>query len=205
MSARVVIVEGTCGSGKATLLRAASTMFAGHEVSVLMQKVTYAPITEREDNGTLDDESNRRALLDNVSRIREEAVAAKRIVFVDTLHATHFVRARALTLESFTAIDRRLCDLGALVVVLRIDEEAIRARAIVGRRGTGFYEYSKKFGASEEERTSYFAREQERLIDLLATHSRVPQIVLDAREPLEALHTRFRDAVEHHFEMVENA
>lgn len=200
MSARVVIVEGTCGSGKSTLLRAASTIFDGLEVSVLMQNATYAPIAEKEDNGTLDDASNRRALIETVRGIRAEAVAGRRIVLVDTLHATHLVRAGALTLKSFAAIDRALCDLGALVVVLRVDMETIRTRTIVGRRGTGFYEYAKKFGATEDERTLYFVREQERLIDLLLTHSRLPQVVLDGCEPRESLHARFRSVVDQHFD-----
>lgn len=193
-----MIVEGTCGSGKTTLLRAAESMFQDRGVSVLLQRVTYAPIATQEDDGTLNDERNRRALLDIVHRVRDELIQSKRLVLVDTLHATHFVRAGVLSVESFVEIDRALNELGALVVVLRINEEAIRTRTIVDRRGTGFYEYARKFGATEEDRLLYFAREQERLIDLLATHSCLPQFVLDGNETRDSLHAQFRRTVQQH-------
>jgi thymidylate kinase len=191
----IVIVEGTCGSGKTTLLRAAESMFESS--TVLYQRTTYAPIAPPEDDGTLDDDSDRSALLDVVRRIHDES-ASKQLVLVDTLHATHFVRAGVLTLPSFVEIDRALNDLGALVVVLRISEDAIRQRTVEDRRGSGFYEYAKKFGRTEEDRTSYFAREQSRLLDLLARHSRLPHIVLDGEEPIDSLRVRFHRAVRHH-------
>jgi thymidylate kinase len=174
----VVIVEGTCGSGKTTLLRSFHAT-RERESTLLSQRVTYEPIAAREDSGSLDDESNRRALLDAVVLIR----GIDGLVLVDTLHATHFVRVGVLSVSSFADVDSALHDLGAMVVVLRISKEAIRERAVIGRRGTGFYEYSKKFGNSEDDRAIYFAREQERLLDLLASHSRLPQIVLDGEQP----------------------
>jgi thymidylate kinase len=197
-NANVVIVEGTCGSGKTTLLRAAELLFEEREVTVLWQRVTYAPIAVHEDHDTLDDEINRRVLLDILCRVRDEVVEPRRLVLIDTLHATHLVRAGALTVESFVEIDRALNELGALVVALRISEETIRTRAIVGRRGTGFAEYARKFGATEDDMLIYFAHEQERLFDVLATHSSLPQVVLDGDGARESLHAQFRSAVQQH-------
>lgn len=193
-SANVVIVEGTCGSGKTTLLKAASSMSVGREVSVLFQRTTYAPIAPMEDDGTLDDISNRRALLDILQQVRTE-VTSRRLVFLDTLHATHFVRGGVLSLGSFKEIDQALHSLAAFVVVLEVDEEAIRTRAIVGRRDTGFYEYAKKFGANEDDRRRYFAGEQRRVIDLLATHSALPQIIIDGNQAPESVYERFQHIV----------
>jgi len=191
----LVIVEGTCGSGKTTLLRSAPSIFA--EASVLPQRVTYARIAPREDDGTLDDTTNREILRDIVGEIRGE-LSAQRLVLVDTLHATHFVRAGALSVGSFVEIDRALHELDALVVVLRVSEPSIRARTIIGRRGTGFYEYARKFGATEDDRTRYFAREQERLVELLDAHSCLRRVELDSEEPPDVLQQRFRDAVQAH-------
>jgi thymidylate kinase len=186
MRPSVTICEGTCGSGKTTLLRAAEAMFTHRDVSVLSQRTTYAPIATQEDDGTLDDASNCRALEDIVGTIRDHVQASRRVL-VDTLHATHFVRAGVLTVESFVAIDRTLHELGALVVVLRVDAETIRARTIVGRRDSPFSRYARKFGATEEERLQYFVQEQERLVALLATHSCLPHVVLDGTQPIASL------------------
>jgi thymidylate kinase len=199
-TAKVVIVEGTCGSGKTTLVRAAGSMFEGYEIRALLQRSTYGPIAAREDDGTLDDQSNRAALLDIVHHIRDELVGENHLVVVDALHATHFVRLGVLSVESFVEIDRALDDLGALVIALRISDESIRARAIVGRRGTGFYEYARKFGATEDDRTDYFAREQVRLFDVLGTHSRLPRLVLDGDEAAESLQARFRRVVQQYLD-----
>lgn len=194
----LVLVEGTCGAGKTTLLRATEPMFDDRDVRVLLQRTTYAPIAAREDDGTIDDRTNRSVLLEIVDGIRHELTAPRRLVLVDTLHATHFVRVGALSVESFIEIDRELHDLGALVVALRISEASVRKRAIVDRRGTGFCNYARKFGATEDDRTRYFVHEQGRLLDLLATHSRLPTLVLDGDEAREVLHQRFCRAVQSH-------
>jgi thymidylate kinase len=189
-----VIFEGVCGSGKTTLLRATQAALADREVSVFLQRATYAPIASREDDGTLDDASNTRALVDVVQQIRDE-VSSQRLVLVDTLHPTQFVRAGALSVSSFVSVDRTLAALGALVIVLHVDIDTIRRRTIVERRGTGFARYAEKFGATEEDRVQYFVREQERLVDLLATHSCLPQILLDGSESTDVLLATVRRAM----------
>ena len=195
-----MIVEGTCGSGKTTLLRSAGSTFCDREVCLLAQRATYAALALLEDDGTLNDPSNRRILRDILARIRRELVSSQQLVLVDTLHATHFVRAGALTVASFVEIDREVADLDALIVVLRISERSIRARTIEGRRDTGFYEYARKFGSTEDELTTYFAGEQDRLVELLREHSRVRQVVLDADQPAETLREAFRGIVREHLE-----
>jgi hypothetical protein len=188
--ARVVILEGTCGSGKTTLLRAAPSVLPDRDVHLVPQRVTYGPIAAREDAGTLDDAGDRDAL-----RAITLELGGSRPMIVDTLHATHFVRAGALSVASFVEIDRALGELDVLVVVLRISEAAIRERAIHARRGTGFETYARKFGATEDERVRYFAREQDRLLELLQVHSQLRRVVLDGDEPRAALAAQFRDAV----------
>jgi len=194
----LVIVEGTCGTGKTTLLRAAGSTCCEREVRLLTQRATYAPLVSREDDRTLDDPGTHRFLREVVGEIRRELAGANRLVLVDTLHATHFVRVGALTVASFVDIDRELSDLHALVIVLRLGERSIRARTIVGRRGTGFSEYARKFGANEDERTTYFVREQDRLVELLHTHSCLRHVVLDADQSPETLQEEFRGVVQEH-------
>ena len=190
----LVIVEGTCGSGKSTLLASAPRMFAEREVRLFTQKETYGPIVRGEDDGTLDDALDHLILSQIVERIERELRQAGRLVLVDTLHATHMVRAGVLSARSFDAIDREVSQLRPLVVVLRVSEDSIRARTVVGRRGTDFSRYARKFGETDDELTGYFLEEQRRIIEVLERSRRRP-VVLDGDAPPGAVGRRFAGIV----------
>ncbi len=170
-------------------------MFPGRDLHLITQEDTYAPIVPSEDDGTLDDASNHRILWTIVERIARECSVGGRLVLVDSLHATHCVRVGALSVDSFETIDREVCRLGAMAVVLRLSEDSIRRRTIIGRRHTGFYRYAGKFGANEDELTAYFFKEQTRLIELMAEHSGLRPIVLDGDVPPDELRQQFAELV----------
>jgi hypothetical protein len=186
---RVVIVEGVCGAGKTTLVRNASEVLPS-TTRFLTQKVTYGPIAPLEDSNTLDDQTNRRHLLDIVASIRT-ALESSNLVVVDTLHITQFVRPGILSLESFLEVDEALRQLGASLAILRIGEEQIRMRAVVARQNTGFARYARKFGATEAELARHFSREQAQLIALAVGRSRLPVRLYDGEEPEELLYREF--------------
>jgi hypothetical protein len=192
--ARLVIVEGTCGAGKSTLLGRIPGLFACEQVRLFSQRDTYAPIVPAEDAGSLDDRTNLLALRGIVGCIRA-AVGGHHLVVADTLHATHLVRAGALSLSSFDSIDAEVRSLGALNIILRLSIDSIRRRTIVGRRDTGFYQYAQRFGATEDALTSHFYREQERVLDLLAVRSKVPFVILNGDEEPEHVARQFAAAV----------
>lgn len=196
---KLVIVEGTCGAGKTTLLRAASQEFLDREVVVVGQNTTYGPIVPAEDAGTVSEESNVTVLNAVIASL--QAVLAQRecLVLVDTLHFTHFVRLRVLSHESLRVIDQAVGELSPLVVALQISEASIRDRTIAARRGTGFYEYARKFGRNEDELASYFYREQEQLLRLISEHSVLPHRILNGDVPPTDLTDRFVTVVEQHF------
>jgi hypothetical protein len=180
----VVIVEGVCGAGKTTLVRNASEVLPP-TTRFVTQKVTYGPIAPLEDSNTLDDETNRRHLLDIVASIRT-TLESSDLVVVDTLHVTQFVRPGILSLESFLEVDEALRQLGASLAILKLGEEQIRARTVVARRNTGFSRYTHRFGATEAEVVRHFSREQAELVDLALGRSRLTVRLYDGEQP-EAL------------------
>lgn len=182
----LLLLEGTCGAGKTTLARRLTRGagpplgdFAdqGEELELVPQSVTYGPLVPFEDAGTLDDRRNREHLDRVVDDLEARLRCGHRLV-VDTLHLTQRVRPGCLSPESFHAIDARLLELGARVVVLHISEPAFIDRVIEGRRGTGFARYIQKYGSSDAELTAHFMAEQAAILRAL-TDSRLPVLQLD--------------------------
>ena len=68
--------------------------------------------------------------------------------------------------------------------MLQISPASIRARTVVGRRGTGFHAYAQKYGAHDDALTEYFTREQDRMLGVLRDHSCLPLVVLDGERPV---------------------
>lgn len=159
-----VVVEGTCGAGKTTLVRALAAELDG--AAVLGQRITYAPLVADEDAGTLD-AAKHASLLDVIVDVVAEAAAHARVVLVDTLHLTQRARLGTPDDVAFVRIHDRVEALGARTVLVRVRPETIVARTIVGRRGTGFARYATKFGADEAAVARYFVAEQERIADLV--------------------------------------
>jgi thymidylate kinase len=183
----LIILEGTCGAGKSTLLGALPAHLMGLETRCMTQRETYAPVVPAEDSGTLDASLHAQLLGVITAHVAREAAEPSRWVVVDTLHPTHFVRTGTLTLASFLEADRQLHALGAVTVMLRVSAACIRARTVIGRRGTGFHRYAQKFGADDDSLTDYFVAEQERMLNLLQEHSRLPLVVLDGEQPTAEL------------------
>lgn len=181
------IIEGTCGVGKTTLLLSLSTHLMGLEVRCMTQRETYASVVPAEDSGTLDASLHASLMREITANVARETAKPSQLVVVDTLHATHFVRTGTLTLASFHEADHQLHALGAVTVMLRVTAACIRARTVIGRRGTGFHRYSQKFGADDDSLTDYFVAEQERMLELLREHSRLPLVVLDGERPTAEL------------------
>lgn len=153
----------------------------------MTQRETYAPIAPAEDSGTLDASLHAQLLREITANVAREAAEPSQVVVVDTLHGTQFVRTGTLSLASFQETDRELHALGAVIVMLCVSEACIRARTVVGRRGTGFRTYAQKFAADDDALTDHFVAEQDRMLCLLREQSRLPLVVLDGERPTAEL------------------
>jgi len=190
-SAPVVLVEGTCGAGKTTLIKAIEKLAEARGVATAMfsQRETYAPIAPSEDLGILDDELNRRILEGLLHSIRTRATGLGMggLVLVDTLHITQYVRPGVLSSQSYLTLASQAQQFVSLVVVLLARPSTLRERTVEGRRGTGFARYAAKFASEDDASVEYFLGEQSQILELVRKAPRVCSLELTSESPVEEL------------------
>jgi hypothetical protein len=197
---KALLVEGTSGVGKSTLIDALLRRHVGSAVPRkirsllhLAQTHTYGPLAHAEDAGTLTVEENVHHLERIVAALEwlhagaREHARPMAFVIVDTLHLTHCVRPGVVKWPDVAAFDRRLAALGGKLLFLRAAPDAIWERGITPRANEEFLlEYAKKFGSSHEEIHKYFVAEQEILAGLFS-QSVMPKLLLPNDGPLEGI------------------
>jgi|HubBroStandDraft_4_1064222.scaffolds.fasta_scaffold249077_2 hypothetical protein len=186
-----LLVEGTSGGGKSTLIDALIRRHIGRatprkirSLIHLAQSHTYGPLAIPEDRGTLTVAENLQHLDRIVSVIEwfhasvQEHSRPWCFVIVDTLHLTHCVRPGIVRWADVSPIDRRLAALGFKLLMLSSSPQTIWQRGIAPRIDQQFLEeYAQKFGKSHHEIHAYFVREQEMLADLF-TDSFMPKLLM---------------------------
>lgn len=188
---KALLVEGTSGVGKSTLVDALMRLHMQssqpRKVRTLVhlaQSHTYGPLAVPEDRGSLTVEANRQHL-DRIVATMEWLHASVQeharpwcFVLIDALHLTHCVRPGVVQWSDVEDYDQRLAALGCKLLFLKVTPATIWARGIKPRAGEQFMqEYARKFGRSEEEIHSYFVHEQETLAGLF-TRSAMPKLLV---------------------------
>jgi hypothetical protein len=189
---RALLVEGTSGVGKSTLIDA---LIHRHVETAQPRKIrslihfaqshTYGPLAVGEDNGTLTIEENRRHLeritctLEWLHAGVQEHTRPWCFVIIDALHLTHCVRPGIVKWNDVEDFDRRLAALGCKLVFLEASPAQLWERGILPRAQDQFIQqYAKKFGTTLEEIHQYFVREQQTL-DALFQKSAIPKLRLN--------------------------
>lgn len=183
---RVLIVEGTSGVGKSTLIDRLIRRYVAEQpcrrlrtVLHLTQAHTYGPLAVDEDRGTLTVGQNQEHL-DKIVSMLEWHVSSltaettvKFLAIVDTLHFTQCHRPGVLKWEDVSALDSRLARLDAKLLFLRCNSQAVWDRGIYPRREEEFITgYAiPKFGNTLEDIHRYFVSEQESMRALLFSTS----------------------------------
>ena len=175
---RVLVVEGTSGVGKSTLIDRLVRRYVADRPSRklrtllhLTQAHTYGPLAVDEDRQTLTVDQNLRHLNEVVSMLEWHVLSLtaettiKFLAVIDTLHLTQCHRPGVLTWEHVSALDRRLARIGARLLFLRASSQTIWERGITTRRDNEFITgYAcPRFGNTLEEIHQYFVAEQERM------------------------------------------
>jgi len=179
---RVLLVEGTSGIGKSTLLDALVRRYVAERPARklrtlvhLTQAHTYGPLAVAEDDGTLTAAQNL-AHLEAVTSLLEwqvRALTAERVpkffAVVDTLHLTQCRRPGVLGWNEVAAIDARLATIGARLLFVEATPATLWERGSAARRDSDFMAYAgRKAGApSLEAIHRYFVAEQEAMRALL--------------------------------------
>jgi len=197
---KALLVEGTSGVGKSTLIDALIRSHASNSkprkirtLVHLAQSHTYGPLAVPEDKGTLTVDENVRHLERIVGTLEwlhssvQEHSRPWCFVLIDTLHLTHCVRPGLVGWQDVADIDRRLAALECGLLFLEASPGNIWERGIQPRINDQFIlEYAKKFGSTNEEKHSYFVREQQTLASLFSA-SAMPKVTLNSDGAFEAL------------------
>ena len=181
---RLLIVEGTSGVGKSTLIDRLIRRYVAAQperrlrtVLHLTQAHTYGPLAPDEDLGTLTVEQNVEHLNSVISMLEWHVSAltdetrVKFFAVIDTLHLTQCLRPGVLTWADVADVDCRLARLGARLVFLNGTANTIWERGIDARRNEEFItNYAHhRFGGTLEQIHLHFVREQEQMRALLAS------------------------------------
>jgi hypothetical protein len=197
---KALLVEGTSGVGKSTLIDALIRSHASNSkprkirtLVHLAQSHTYGPLAVPEDKGTLTVDDNVRHLERIVGTLEwlhagvQEHSRPWCFVLIDTLHLTHCVRPGLVGWQDVADIDRRLAALECGLLFLEASPGNIWERGIQPRINDQFIlEYAKKFGSTNEEKHTYFVREQQTLASLFSA-SAMPKVALNGDGTFEAL------------------
>jgi len=200
---KALLVEGTSGVGKSTLIDALIRRHVGtasprkiRSLIHLAQSHTYGPLATPEDKGTLTVEDNVRHLERIVSTMEwlhasvQEHTRPWCFVVIDALHLTHCVRPGVVKWSDVEAFDQRLAALGCRLF-LNASPSALWERGIEPRVNEQFMQYARKFGKSREVIHDYFVKEQERLAGLFARSAMPKMLVDNERDPKTALDAAF--------------
>jgi hypothetical protein len=196
---KALLVEGTSGIGKSTLVDALIRRHLANcpprkirSIVHLAQSHTYGPLAIHEDQGLTVAQNLQH--LDRIVSTLEWLHASVQghtkpwcFVIIDTLHLTHCVRPGVVKWADVEAIDRRLAALGCKLATLRVSSQTLWQRGIEPRVKEQFLvEYARKFGQTLQEIHAYFVREQETLAELFAK-SVMPKRLVQADGSLDAI------------------
>jgi hypothetical protein len=182
---KALLVEGTSGVGKSTLIDALIRRHIGaskprkiRTLVHLAQSHSYGPLAVPEDLGTLTIDANLQHLERVVGTIEWLHAGVKEherpwcFVLIDTLHLTHCVRPGVVNWNDVEPFDARLASLGCKLLFLQGTPATIWERGIKPRTDQQFIQqYARKFGRTHDEIHKYFVREQQTLVNLFSRSS----------------------------------
>jgi thymidylate kinase len=167
---KIIILEGIATSGKSTITESIKARLPGLALRTVNEEETHIPIMRQTDELHIPFFKN---LIEDVAAEKPD------LVIFDRLYLTQAFRAGA-SLADYSGIEQLLSNYGALIVFLRVDEQAIAERVAKAakHRDPSWGEYIKTKGATEDEIAEYYIAQQQSQIELLDT-TKLPHMICD--------------------------
>jgi hypothetical protein len=191
-----VLVEGTAGIGKSTLVDHLVRRYLQQHTSLntllrLGQGHTYSPLDPDNLNSTLTAHDHIQYLervYETLAFLAQPAGKPAHLTCViETLHLTLAVRPGLLSQSEVLDYDHRLAALGCKVILIQVSPQTQWERCIWERRHNGFItRYGAKYGHTLEAIHAYYVREQTQLLNLFAQSS-MEKLLLDGESAPEQL------------------
>ncbi len=186
---KAILIEGTSGVGKSTLIDALIRRHVERasprkirSLVHLAQSHTYGPLAVAEDKGLTSDDNVRH--LERIVSMTEWLHASVQeharpwcFVVIDSLHLTHCIRPGVVKWSDVERFDRRLAALGCRLLFLEASPATIWERGIKPRVNEQFMQYARKFGENHEAIHEYFVKEQETLAQLFSRSAMPKRLV----------------------------
>jgi len=196
MNTQILIVEGTSGVGKSTLIDALIRKYVSGNKKIrsllhLTQAHTYGPLAEDEDRHSLTKEKNL-VHLDSIYNLLNWSTISiktehkvKFFALLDTLHLTHCVRPGVLHWDDIKEYDAKLKSIDCKLIYLYAHPQTIWDRGIEPRQHEQFITgYGKKFGNNLNEIHQYFINEQI-LLEKLYSNSQLNKMDIHVEDDLD--------------------
>lgn len=156
---KILILEGVATSGKSTLAKAIPAKLQGSRVEIFDELKTHEPIMEQRSELHLD---FFKKLLGEITSINAD------LVILERFHFTQAIRANA-DINKYAEIEELLHSQGALMVLLKIDEDSLSQRITdaIAHREKEWGEYVQTRGKNEQEIAQYYIDQQRSYLELL--------------------------------------
>jgi hypothetical protein len=193
MNAQILLIEGTCATGKSTLMKGLLRKYAWEQdkprtLLHLTQAHTYFPLVS-EDLKHVPGKKEHRELLRKILAMLDwntQGLMPRKWFMlhglIDTLHLTHTFRPGILSWTEMSYVDQRLAEIGTRMIFLRANRETLWERLIAERgKDSSFFDHQRKFGHTPEIIHEYYVREQEQM-ELLVRRSALNTLFLKAED-----------------------
>jgi len=178
-----LILEGVCGTGKTSILRAILHSKAYLQKPyltslVLSEHQTQRVLESKERQGTLTLADNLALLEQHVAYLEglqkwleemewcDQNIVAMRIPYlIERFHFTHVGNYDFIHWEDVAPLDRRLAKCNCRLCLFTIDEATLEQR-VIHDRNPGWREYIRQFGATNAEIVRHYSEQQEEMVRL---------------------------------------
>jgi thymidylate kinase len=178
-----LILEGVCGTGKTTLLRALLQSKRFLQKSFLSSLV----LSEHQTQRVLEYKEQKKGLsiTDNIALLNQHITYLQSIhdklehmpwshnnrnnmrfpYILERFHFTHVSHYQHISWEDVTNIDSRLAPLNCKLCLLTMDNSQFRDR-IINSRNSEWRDYLKKYGNTNDKILDYYTKQQDLLLNL---------------------------------------